>query len=70
MTVLILALLLSGAFFIPEEFHLPDSSKGLFTTQHNWWGFDNSLEFYTMNDWTRYQYISWEENPVCNFILK
>ena len=70
LTVLILALLLSGAFFIPEEFHLPDSSKGLFTPQYNWWDFDNSLEFYTMNDWTRYQYISWEENPVCNFILR
>ena len=27
-------------------------------------------DFYTMNDWTRYQYISWEENPVCDFILR
>ena len=70
LTVLILALLLSGAFFIPEEFHLPDSTQGLFTPQYNWWDFDNSLEFYTMNDWTRYQYISWEENPVCDFILR
>ena len=70
LTALILSLLLAGAFFIPEEVHLPDSSKGILTSEHNWWGFNNSLEFYTMNDWTRYQYISWEENSLSDFILR
>ena len=70
LTAIILALLLSGAFFIPEEFHFPDSSKGILTPEYNWWGFDNSLEFYTMNDWTRYQYVCWEENPLTDFILR
>ena len=70
LTALIFSLLLSGAFFIPEEVHLPDISKGILTSEHNWWGFNNSIEFYTMNDWTRYQYISWGENSISDFILR
>ena len=70
LTLLVLALLLSGAFFIPEEVHLPDSSKGVLTSEHNWWGFNDSAEFYTMNDWTRYQYLSWGENSISDFILR
>lgn len=69
-TILILALLLSGAFFIPAEVHLSDSSKGVLTAEHNWWGFNDSVEFYTMNDWTRYQYISWGENSISDFIFR
>ena len=70
LTAIVLGLLISGAFFIPEEIHLPDSSKGVITPEYNWWGFDSSVEFYTMNDWTRYQYVCWEENALSDFILR
>ena len=70
LTVLILSLLLSGAFFIPAEINLPDNNKGILTPEYNWWGFDSSIDFYTMNDWTIYQYISWNDNSISNFILR
>ena len=69
LTALIIALLLSGTFFWIAEIHLPESDKGIMTPEYNWWGIDSSIEFYTMNEWTRYQYVNWEENSLSNFIL-
>ena len=70
LTALILSLLLSGSFFIPSELHLPDNSKGILTPEYNWWGFEDSIEFYTMNEWTIFQYISWNDNSISNYILR
>lgn len=70
LTALILSLLLSGSFFIPSELHLPDNSKGILTPEYNWWEFEDSIEFYTMNEWTIFQYISWNDNSISNYILR
>ncbi len=66
---ILIALLLSGAFPAIEEMHLPEN-KSVFSQQYYWDEYSNSLEFYTEYNWTRYQYIDWEENDLCNFILR
>ena len=66
---IIIALLLSGGFSVLEEMHLPENKSAL-SQVYYWDEYNSSLEFYTEYDWTRYQYIDWEENALSNFILR
>ena len=66
---IVIALLLSGGFSMLEEMHIPEN-KSILSQVYYWDEYDNSLEFYTEYDWTKYQYINWEENSVSNFILR
>lgn len=64
-----IALLLSGGFSVLEEMHLP-LNKSILSQEYYWDEYNNSLEFYTEYEWTKYQYINWEENSLSNFILQ
>jgi hypothetical protein len=66
---IVIALLLSGIFPALEEMHLPEN-KSVFSQQYYWDEYSNSLAFFTEYDWTRYQYIDWEENALSKFILR
>lgn len=66
---IIIALLLSGGFSTLEEMHLPEN-KSILSQVYYWDEYSNSLEFYTEYEWTKYQYINWEENALSNFILR
>ena len=62
-----IAALLSSS--VLEEMHLPENKSAL-SQVYYWDEYNSSLEFYTEYDWTRYQYINWEENALSNFILR
>lgn len=66
---IVIALLLSGIFPALEEMHLPEN-KSILSQEYYWDEYSNSLSFFTEYEWTRYQYINWEENSISNFILR
>lgn len=66
---IVIALLLSGGFSTLEEMHLPEN-KSILSQVYYWDEYNNSLEFYTEYEWTKYQYINWEDNSISNFILR